>query len=401
MAVSRALLATVTPEPADVVDLALVRQAQEQQRTPPPRYSPTTSLEKIERSGARPEDVLKLDWNEGTIAPPPSVAEAVVRHVLDAGGNYLKWYPALEGGNPLKAELARYCGTAEDNLLVTNGSDDALVVLCHAFLGPGKTALAPTPTYEHFCVDVMATGATLVRLDLSDPFVADVELVEAGIVRHRPELVYLVSPNNPTGIHWPTEAVRDLADRFPSVLFIVDEAYHEFAQIDPATGRRVTCAELATTRRNVVVTRTFSKAFCLASVRCGYIIGHPTTLDELRPYYNPKSVNQFAQVAALAALRERDSYYQPYIDGVHRARAAFVRDLEARGVTVRTGGAGNFVCVYVPDGRTAELCRRLEEDDIYVRDLGIRFPGHVRVTVGLEMDKVAAAIGRILDEMDS
>jgi aspartate/methionine/tyrosine aminotransferase len=88
----------------------------------------------------------------------------------------------------------------------------------------------------------------------------------------------------------------------------------------------MTCAPLAMTIRNVVVTRTFSKAFCLASVRCGYVIAHPATLDELRPFYNPKSVNQLAQVAAAAALREFDSYYQP----VHRGHPRGPRRVRGR-----------------------------------------------------------------------
>lgn len=395
MAVHTALVTNGT-EDGEIVDLAVVREA----HAPRPRYNPTTSLEKIARSEVAPADVLKLDWNEGAIPPPPSVSVAMIAHITAADGHYLKWYPQLAGGDALRAELAAYCGTGEDTLLITNGSDDALILLCQAFLGQGKSALAPTPTYEHFCVNAVNTGAALVRLDLTNPFVADSDYLFAGIARHRPSLVYLVSPNNPTGIHWSARTVRELASAFPDVMFVVDEAYHEFGAIDPDTGRPVTCAELAVTTHNVVVTRTFSKAFCLASVRCGYVIAHPATLDQLRSHYNPKSVNQLAQVAAHAALRELDTYYRPYIERTHAARERFVRDLEARGIAVQSGGAGNFVCVRVPCGRTAELCRRLESHDIYVRDLGARFPGYVRITIGLEMDRVAAALGEALAEMD-
>ncbi len=398
MAVSRVHFATTTSNQADVVDLAMVRQAHTD-RLRPAAYSPTTSLEKIARSELNPADVLKLDWNEGTIAPPPSVSAAMIAHIQQADGAYLKWYPHLSGGEALRAELARYCDAGEENVLVTNGSDDALILLCRALLGPEKVALAPTPTYEHFCVNVAHTGAELVRVDLHDPFLADVEIVVAGIERNRPALVYLVSPNNPTGIEWPVEAVRALAHRFPEVTFIVDEAYHEFGQIDRRTGQPGTCAQLAIATRNVIVTRTFSKAFCLASVRCGYVIAHPAVLDELRAYYNPKSVNQFAQVAAFAALRELDSYYRPYIEATHAARDGFVRDLQARGIAVRSGGAGNFVCVHIADGRTAELCRRLEEHGIYVRDIGARFPGYVRITIGLQMARVAEALETALHAM--
>ncbi len=394
MAVSRAHLAV--SQEHEVVDLDAVRRAHAPRV---PRYDPTTSLEKIARSQLPPTAVLKLDWNEGTIAPPASVSAAMVAHIQSADGAYLKWYPNLAGGDALRAELAAYCRVGQDNVLVTNGSDDALILLCQAFLGHGTSALAPTPTYEHFCVNALVTGANLIRLDLADPFVADSDFVASGIARHRPSMAYLVSPNNPTGIQWSTEDVRDLADRFPDVMFVVDEAYHEFGAIDPSTGRPMTCAELAVSTRNVVVTRTFSKAFCLASVRCGYVVAHPATLEQLRSFYNPKSVNQLAQVAALAALHEFDGHYRPYIELTHESRERFVLDLEARGISVHSGGAGNFVCVWVPDGRTAELCRRLEDHAIYVRDINARFPGFVRITIGLEMGRVADAIDEALHAM--
>ncbi|MBK9032835.1 MAG: histidinol-phosphate aminotransferase family protein [Myxococcales bacterium] len=399
MASSRAHVAVV-PDSTDndVVDLAAIREAHAARDAAPrlPRYAPTTSLDKILRSQQPPAAVHKLDWNEGTIAPPPSVGAAMVAHITAADGAFLKWYPQLSGGEALQQELASYCGVGTDNLLITNGSDDALILLCHGLLGAGKTALAPTPTYEHFCVNVVGTGADLIRFDLDDPFVADPEVLAAGIAYHQPTLVYLVSPNNPTGIQWSADEVGALAVRFPDITFVVDEAYHEFGSIDPRTGRPMTCAPLAMAMRNVVVTRTFSKAFCLASVRCGYVIAHPATLDELRPFYNPKSVNQLAQVAATAALREFDAYYRPYVEATHAARDAFVRDLEGLGIDVRTGGAGNFVCVRVPDGRTGELCKRLEAEHIYVRDIGARFHGYVRITIGLEMDRVVDAVHRAL-----
>lgn len=392
------IFANATSVQGDLVDLTALRQTHgERQR--PAAYSPTTSLEKIHREGRSPAEVHKLDWNEGTIAPPPSVAAAMMEYIQSAEGSYLKWYPHLSGGEALRLELAAYCGVQDGNLLVTNGSDDALILLCRAFLGAGKTAVAPTPTYEHFCVNVAHTGADLVRVALDDPFQVDVDVVASAIERQHPAMVYLVSPNNPTGIEWPVESVRDLATRFPDVMFLVDEAYHEFGTPDPWTGEPRSCARLAATLRNVVVTRTFSKAFCLASVRCGYVVAHPSTIDDLRAYYNPKSVNQFAQVAAVAALRELDSYYRPYIRRTREAREAFARDLHERGIAVRTGGAGNFVCLYLADGRTAELCRRLEDHSIYVRDLGARFHGHIRITIGLEMDRVADAIETSLHDM--
>eukprot|EP01106_Pelomyxa_sp_JSP_P011684 TRINITY_DN3080_c0_g1_i1.p1 TRINITY_DN3080_c0_g1~~TRINITY_DN3080_c0_g1_i1.p1 ORF type:complete len:212 (+),score=76.64 TRINITY_DN3080_c0_g1_i1:31-666(+) len=177
--------------------------------------------------------------------------------------------------------------------------------------------------------------------------------------------------------------------------FIVDEAYHEFGVADKATGAPQTCARLASRARNVVVTRTFSKAFCLASLRCGYLVAHPNTCESLKLLYNPKSVNQVAQVAALCALREWRAYYAPYVAATVAARDEFVARLRARGVAVGCGGGGNFACVRVPDGggvTTAALCAALERSAIFVRDINARFPGYVRVTIGLDMTRVVDAI---------
>ncbi|KAL6073746.1 DUF5664 domain-containing protein [Balamuthia mandrillaris] len=418
----------VFPDKNDLIDYSAVIE-RGRVKVPPARYLPTTSLDKIARGGLPPTQVLKLDWNEGAIPPPRSVTEALMNFVQAAEGTFLKWYPHLAGGEELRRQLARYCGgIIEESLLITNGSDDALILLCHSLLGPGNVVLAPVPTYDHFCVNAVGAGATLVRWEAAehnrdkDPFVADADALSEAIEQHNPCLVYLVSPNNPTGVMWSPKTVRGLAERYPRTTFLVDEAYYEFSSPDPDAPQQLeannekakqkeeagedkkskqeekplscppfmmTCAKLATTMTNVIVTRTFSKAFCLASVRCGYMVGHPTTIDGLRAYYNPKSVNSFAQVAASQALKEWESYYLPYIKATNAAREAFLHDLQKRGVPARSGGGGNFVCVGpVPGGRTAELCQRLEKESIYVRDISNRFPGFVRITIGLDMSRV-------------
>lgn len=387
----------VFPGKNDLIDYAALEPATEAAR---PRYEPTTSLERILRRDLPPGAVLKLDWNEGALPPPPSVVEALRRTLDASGGDLLKWYPQLGGGQELRDALAGYCGVIPENLLVTNGSDAALILLCRDLLGPGKRVLAPVPTYEHFCVDAEGTGAELIRWTPDDPFAPTADALASAIEHERPDLVYLVSPANPTGSEWREDDVRGLVARFPDTRFLVDEAYHEFATLDPATATPRTCARLATESPQVFVTRTFSKAFCLASVRCGYLIAHPNAIERLRSLYNPKSVNLFAQVAATAALAEVDRIYRPYAAATHAERDRFVADLTARGVAVRSGGAGNFVCLQVPGGRCADLARLLEADGIFVRDISGRFPGYVRITIGVDMTRVADAIVAALAALD-
>jgi histidinol-phosphate aminotransferase len=364
-------------------------------------YEPTASLVKINNRKLPADQVLKLDWNEGVIPPPPSVASALISFVQAAQGTLLKWYPHLAGGEQLRSQLARYCNVIAENLLITNGSDDALILMCHAFLGHQKTVLAPVPTYEHFCVNAVGSGASLIRMAAAnnDPFVNDEHHLMQQIDTHKPHLVYLVSPNNPTGTQWSESALRRLAHRYHDIVFLVDEAYYEFGAIDQQSQSLITCAQLAVQLPNVIVTRTFSKAFCLASVRCGYVIAHPNTIELLRAYYNPKSVNQFAQIAAYHALNEFDSYYRPYIHSTNASRHAFIDALADKQIAVRSGGAGNFVCIQVPDGKTRLVCDRLEEKAIFVRDISSRFPGYIRITIGLEMSRVVQEIIAIFESL--
>ncbi|KAH3767751.1 histidinol-phosphate transaminase [Pelomyxa schiedti] len=357
-------------------------------------YNPTTSLDAINSGKVPASSVLKLDWNEGTIPPAPSVRSAIVSFVQAGDGAQLKWYPHLAGGAALRTALAEYCGVIAENIIVTNGSDDALILLCYSYLGYGQTALAPIPTYEHFCVNAVNSGASLIRANIGEnPFAANPEVLCKAIEEHHPVVVYLVSPNNPTGVHWTPTVVKGLATRFSQVVFIVDEAYYEFGSIDPSTEKPYTCVQLAASLTNVVVTRTFSKAFCLASLRCGYLVAHPNVIETLRVGYNPKSVNQIAQVGALCALREFSSYYAPYVAATNKAREAFLTCMRSVGVEASNGGGGNFVCIRVPEGtNTQDLCAKLEQQAIFVRDINARFPGYIRITIGLDMSRVEAAI---------
>ena len=210
----------VFPEKLDLIDYSSLHSGAAHR---PAAYEPTTSLVKIAASQLAPASVLKLDWNEGAIPPPPTVCQALVQFVNAAEGTFLKWYPHLSGGAQLRDSLIRYCDIINENLMVTNGSDDALILICQTFLGHGKTALVPCPTYEHFCVNAVCSGASLLRLSPPDVFTSDLEWLISSVETHKPDLVYLVSPCNPTGVQYTEDMVRQLATRFDQVLFLVDE----------------------------------------------------------------------------------------------------------------------------------------------------------------------------------
>ena len=341
-------------------------------------YDPVSSLEKIwSKSDQVP---FKLDWNEATIPPSPRVYEAIVSFLSNS--NHLNWYPEL-GSKGLCNALSDYVGLPQDCILVTNGSDDALELICKAYLGPSDRAVVPMPTYTHFLVFVQARGAEVVPFQPEDPFDPAVEELHAAL-RQGADLVYLVSPNNPSGVTYQEEQVAWLAESYPETLFVLDEAYHEFCD---TTGVR-----LVAEYENVVVTRTFSKCFGIAGLRIGYLCAGPSIMHQLKKLFNPKSVNRLGQIAAIACLSDLD-YYAHYVDEVTRAKEFFQEEMARRGIYVRKTPA-NYVLMRVGD--PVSFCRLLEDEGVYVRDRS-SLPGmesFVRISVPT-MDQTCELIRRI------
>jgi len=360
------------------------------------KYDPTTSLDLIDsKEKSKPiSEVLKYDWNEGVIPPPASVVQALQKFISTV--DRLKWYPHLSGGHFLKKKLIEYASRVteepptEKNLIITNGSDDALILICHKYLNSNKKALIPLPTYEHFVLNAEATGGKVTKYFQKNIFENNMTEIISQLDYNTPDLVYLVSPNNPSGTVWQPKEIESLLKSYPNVVFILDEAYFEF-------GDGSSCLSLILKYQNIIVTRTASKAFCLASIRCGYLFAHEKIIEGLLVIYNPKSVNEFAQIAFSEALDSFESYYKPYIQAINESRGKFIKDLRDGGIEVYTGGYGNFVCVKIPKNvNPSEVCEKLKEKSIYVRDISARLPEFIRITIGLDMVRVVNALLEIL-----
>jgi len=311
---------------------------------------------------------LKLDWNESSIPPSPKVIEAITGFL--SNGHHLNWYPEL-GAPKVRAALSAYTGVRPDAILVTNGSDDALDLVCRTYLEPGDDVVVVWPTYGHFLIYVKARGVQP-RLALSDdPFAVQTATI-LDTIRDDTKLVYIPSPNNPTGTVTPPADIAALCRAFSGTLFLVDEAYFEFCGISSAP--------LVTSCPNLVVTRTFSKCFGIAGLRVGYLMTGPVIMENLRKLYNPKSVNALAQVGAVAALADVDSR-EAYVAQVRSARDLLGVELRRRGAEVRVTQA-NYVLVRVRDPQG--LVQALESVGVFVRDRSRMegFGGWVRFTVG-------------------
>jgi histidinol-phosphate aminotransferase len=326
---------------------------------------------------------LKLDWNEAALGPSPAVRRALTRFV--ALGR-LNWYPDVHAVR-LRARLAEYTGRPTYEIRVFNGSDGALDAIARAWLAPGDRALVYGPCYGHF-----PHAARLARADVQavlgpDPFAPEIEplldRLDTGV-----RVVYLVNPNNPTGRLLTPPQVEALCQKASRGLVVVDEAYFEY------TG--VTAAELLDAHANLVVTRSFSKAFGLAGLRCGYTLAAAGLSRRLDGVRNPKDVNMLAQVAATAALEDLD-HVRACVRAVADARAWLAATLSAAGVPVIATPA-NFVLVRVAD--PASVVAALRREHVYVRDRS-RLPqleGMVRITVGTraQCERLAAVLLDVL-----
>lgn len=319
-------------------------------------------------SAGAPEDLLKLDWNESPF--DFEFYRSELRRIANERG-MIAWYPdylALE----LTDELSRFTAIDANLILTFPGSDVGLETLCRAYLEPADKVLALCPTYENFFVYVLQTGAKLEKVNIIPPIIPDVDAITSRIEEFGPaKVIYIARPNNPFGYMLAHDAIGELAIRCPDTLIIVDEAYIEFAD-EPS------CASLIEKVPNIVVARTFSKAFGMAGLRLGYICASLEVINTVNKIRNGKNVSMFAQRLGLYALRNYKKITE-WVAEVKVSRARFGDWCRDYGLTFYPS-QGNFMLFKV--GRPIELCSALKAEGIYLRNRSSLLPGCVRVTLG-------------------
>ena len=314
-------------------------------------------------------NAIKLASNENPFAPVPAVAKAIEQAAT--GVNRYGDHRATE----LRAALAQWVGVQPEQVAVGCGSVGLLQQLCLTYLDPGDEAVYPWLSFEAYPVAVKMMGGVPVNPPLVD-HAFDMAAV-ADAVTERTKLILLATPNNPTGTAISTDEIATLMSAIPNnVVVLVDEAYREFA--NPALGDPVT--DLLPDHRNLVITRTFSKAYGLAGLRVGYAITDADIVSEMDKILLPFAVNNAAQAGAMAALGALEEI-QPKIDQLLAERTRVVESLTEAGWKLPPAEA-NFV--YLATGeQTDEICVALERRGVVVRP----FSGDgLRVTIGTEAE---------------
>ncbi len=323
---------------------------------------------------------VKLNTNENPYPPSPSV-EAAIRREAECGG--LRLYPEPRS-TELRAALGRHHGLAEENVCVGNGSDDILNLLVRVFCNDRNGAVLTVPGYSLYPVLIAIRGGKTTVWEFDRRMELDVDRLAAS---EEGGLLFLTSPNAPTGVRVPASRIAELAERFPGVL-VVDEAYADFAK-ENAVG-------LVHEHPNLCITRTFSKSYSLAGLRVGYALASPgiiELLDRVRDSYN---VNRISQAAALAALEDQ-RYFEAILGKIKRTRDYYQREFRQRGWFTYESEA-NFLFTE-PVGKSGEkgpeTARSLYDHLFRNRVLVRHFPRHaltsgfLRISVGSEAEMLA------------
>jgi len=353
-------------------------------------YLPGKPIEEIEREYGI-KDSVKLASNENPLGPPLNAVEAIRS---SAWTSHL--YPD-GGAHELKQALSETRDIDPGRITLTNGSNDALVLLAETFLEPGLEAIYDEFSFVVYRLAVQATGATA-RIAPSRPANAesqprghDLEAF-AALLNDKTRLVYIANPNNPTGTWVGADELRAFLEAVPAhTIVVLDEAYAEYVTFRNYPDSRALCEEFP----NLVVTRTFSKIFALAGLRIGYAISHPEIADLLNRVRQPFNVNRTGQLAAATALYDgefvaRSRHFN------HSGREQLFNDLQGIGFRV-TPSAANFLLVDTGGDATA-IYEALLREGIIVRPVpNYGLPAHLRITVGLpeQNQKLTGALERI------
>lgn len=329
--------------------------------------------------GAPQLDVaVRLNVNENAHRVPEHVALDIVQEIARALPDANR-YPDREF-DALREAFARYLGheLRPEQIWAGNGSNEVLQHVLQAFGGPGRSLLSFTPTYSMYPLLAQGVGMRWIAEPRAEDFTLSPESVRRAIVQHDPDVVFLCSPNNPTGTAIGLDVVEAALQAARGIV-LVDEAYAEFAH-----DREQTALALLGDHPRLLVSRTMSKAFAFAGIRVGYLAAHPAVIDALRLVRLPYHLSALTQAAATAALRHADAMLAR-VDELRQQRDRIVAETSAMGLAPHPSDA-NFVLI----GGIADphaTFRALLERGILVRDVGL--PGTLRVTAGTEAETTA------------
>jgi histidinol-phosphate aminotransferase len=318
---------------------------------------------------------VRLDSNENPWPPPPELIEGIAEQIQSAASR-LHRYPDRTAA-ALRSELAEYLtrqtgfAAEQHNLWVANGSNDVLHQLLRAFGGPGRTLLGFAPSYRISPAVAANTDTMYIQCRPGPDFTLDLDAALRAINQHHPHVIFLDSPNNPTGLTVEHPNLRRILDAAPG-LVLLDEAYAEFSPAPSAVSL------LNHYPTKLVITRTMSKAFGIAGVRVGYLIATPAVVDAMTLVCLPYHLSTLTQATAIAALHHT-SHNRPNLAMLIAERERVSNALHTQGYNVIPSHTNFILFGRFTNSTTA--WQQLLNLGVLVRDVGV--PQHLRTTIGL------------------
>ncbi|MFC6646625.1 pyridoxal phosphate-dependent aminotransferase [Granulicella cerasi] len=329
-------------------------------------------------------DLLRLDFNENTVAPSPRVLAKL--QSLTAEG--LTIYPERGHGD---AAAAAYFGLEPDEVLLTNGVDEGIHLLACAFLDAHDEVVINTPSFFMYDVSCSMQTQKIVRVQSGDDLSFPFERMMASLTPQT-KMVLLATPNNPTGATVSREHILAIAAAAPQAVIFVDEAYFHF--FGETVMRDIPAV------KNIIIGRTFSKAYGLANLRLGMLAGNARLINFLKKVASPYNVNGVALEVLPEALADEE-YLNGYVKAIHEGRERIQQSLKSWGVRTWPS-ASNFVLMDIGP-RHKELVTRMREHGVLLRDRSADpgCDGYVRITVGVadQVTKGLDALRAVFDEM--
>ncbi len=321
------------------------------------------------------DDIVKLSSNENALGPPQSVIRAVTA-ILPT----LSRYPDPKSAE-LTGAIALHDGIPAENILISHGLEEMIPAICRAYINPGDNTVQPEITFIKYEIAVRIMDGECIKVPMNDYAIDLEELLKA--INEKTRMVWLCNPNNPTGTYITGQALSSFLSRVPDdVLVIHDETYREFTT---ASDYPLDTVKLLATYPNLVIMRSFSKAYGLAGFRCGYMNADSDIVTQVMKVREIFSVDAISATAALAALQ--DTAYLDHAKEVIRQGRDYLRNRlqQLSSDTVRfIDSQANFFFIETAYP-SRELAERMQEEGVIVRPIGANT---LRVTIGLHRENI-------------
>lgn len=331
-------------------------------------YQPGKPIEEVKREYGLTK-ITKLASNENPFGCSEKAKEAIVANL-----NTLALYPDGYSAE-LREKLAIHLNVDGSQLIFGNGSDEIIQIICRALLAPGKNTVMPTPSFPQYKHNAIIEGAEIREVELVDGQHNLKEMLSA--IDEATQIVWVCSPNNPTGTYVSKENLLSFVRAVPKhVLIVLDEAYYEYVDASdyPET------IQLLDELENLIILRTFSKAYGLASLRIGYGIGSSKLIGQLEPAREPFNTNRLAQFAATAAIEDQ-AFIKECVEKNQQGLAQFYQFCEEQNLSYYKS-QGNFILIDFKQEGNQVFQYLLERGFIVRSGNALGFPTSVRITVG-------------------